>query len=74
MKGYKMLKADMTTLYGNMEYEIGKTYNAMGNVKPVIYSLQTEQKGVKLLKSFMIKDLIESQVHFHLNFYIYQKI
>ena len=26
MKGYKMLKSDMTTIYGSMTYEIGKTY------------------------------------------------
>ena len=34
MKGYKMLKADMTTLYGNMEYEIGKTYKLEGEIIP----------------------------------------
>ena len=34
VKGYKMLKSDMTTLYGNMTYEIGKTYKLEGNIIP----------------------------------------
>ena len=34
MKGYKMLNNDMTTLYGNMTYEIGKTYKLDGEIIP----------------------------------------
>ena len=34
MKGYKMLKADMTTMYGSMTYEVGKTYKLEGKIIP----------------------------------------
>ena len=34
MKGYKMLKSDMTTLYSNMTYEIGKTYKLEEEIIP----------------------------------------
>ena len=34
MKGYKMLNADMTTMYGSMTYEVGKTYKLEGKIIP----------------------------------------
>ena len=34
MRGYKMLNNDMTTLYGNMTYEVGKTYKLEGKIIP----------------------------------------
>ena len=34
MKGYKMLNGDMTSDYGNMTYELGKTYKLDGNIIP----------------------------------------
>ena len=34
MKGYKMLNWDMTSNYGNMKYEIGRTYKLDGEIIP----------------------------------------
>ena len=34
MKGYKMLKSDMSTIYGDMTYEIGKTYKLEDEIIP----------------------------------------
>ena len=34
MKGYKMLKSDMTTIYGNMKYETGRTYKLEDEIIP----------------------------------------
>ena len=34
MKGYKMLNADMTAMYGSMTYEIGKTYELKEEIIP----------------------------------------
>ena len=34
MKGYKMLNADMTAMYGSMTYEVGKTYELKEEIIP----------------------------------------
>lgn len=34
MKGYKMLNADMTSMYGSMTYEVGKTYELKEEITP----------------------------------------